>query len=184
MGEKSESKKPSCILLQHKSPHPLCILPDPQSSQATHLQPGHPAAWGCCGQNCVVSMHWPQQPGSTNGHKSQGLQFPFHSTTEGAASPDSSGIHRGCWCAFLCHPVLLAAPPGLLPLLLLCPLPTHCLFCHSLLPASLKLTLLMPGTDRAAAFRYTAWRWPPLLPHSSPCSSTCSPLSLHSVPRM
>lgn len=62
----------------------------------------------------------------------------------------------------LCHPVLLAASPGLLPLLLLCSLPTHCLFCHSLLPASLKPALLMPGTGRAAALGCTARPWPPL----------------------
>ena len=50
-------------------------------------------------------MHWPQQPGSTNGHKSQGLQFPSHSTTEGPASTDNPWGSPGILmpsCALCC----------------------------------------------------------------------------------
>lgn len=178
MGGKSESKKPSCILLQHKSLYPR-VYPSrqsPQSSQATDFiaQPGRSCMmmlWSklCC-QHALASTAWVHKWAQVSG-----TPVPSHSTTEGPASADIPWGSPGS----LCHPVLFAASPGLLPLLLLCFLPTHCLFCHSLFPASPR-----------------AWHWQGSCPqvhglalattptHSSPCSSTCSPLSLHSVPRM
>ena len=66
MGGKSESKKPSCILLQHKSPYPR-VYPSrqsPQSSQAISFtaQPGPSCMmmlWSkpCC-QHALASTAW------------------------------------------------------------------------------------------------------------------------------
>lgn len=123
MGEKSESKKPSCILLQHKSPHPLCILPKPTEF------PGHPSnssartpscmrmLWSklCC-QHALASTAWVQKWAQV-----AGTPVPIPLNYRRCSLPRLSRDPRGLLMCFLmpscapCCPTWPSAPTAALP---------------------------------------------------------------------
>lgn len=157
MGGKSESKKPSCILLQHKSLYPR-VYPSrqsPQNSQATDFiaQPGRSCMmmlWSklCC-QHALASTAWVHKWAQVSGTP---VPIPLHYRGS-SLRRYSMGIPRDPY-AILC---------SLLSHLAFCPYccsafypPTACFATASSQP------LLVPGTGRAAALRCTAWPWPPL----------------------
>lgn len=154
----------------------MCILPDRATefpSHQFHSSTGTPSCMrmlvktvlsACTGLNSLGPQMVPR--------KSQELQFPSHSTTEGPTSSDIARDPQGS----LCHPVLLAASPGFLPLCCsaLYP-PTAC--CPSSQPppsSQLSSCLALAGQLPLGA------QLGPLVPlQLIPllCSSTCSPLS-------
>lgn len=72
--------------------------------------------------SCVMSTHWPQQPGPTKWAQVTGAPVPVPLNNRRSILPKYSGDPQGMLSVSLCHPVPLATSAGLLPLFLLCSL--------------------------------------------------------------